>query len=85
MRGSIEPKVKIKTFVAIPYNPYEPQPYERWTLQGLFDLNEEVVVGPEFWDMLGGKGTYEDLLNVFEETGIELRDEIDIKMAHISK
>jgi len=85
MRGSIEPKVKIKTFVAIPYNPYEPQPYERWTLQGLFDLNEEVVVGPEFWDMLGGKGTYKDLLNVFEEAGIELRDEIDRKMVSIRK
>lgn len=85
MRGSIEPKVKIKPFVAIPYNPYEPQPYERWTLQGLFDLNEEVVVGPEFWDMLGGKGTYKDLLNVFEEAGIELRDEIDRKMVSIRK
>lgn len=29
MRGSMKPNVKIKTFVAIPYNPYEPQPYER--------------------------------------------------------
>jgi len=85
MRGSIETKVKIKTFVAIPYNPYEPQPYERWTLQGLFDLNEEVVVGPEFWDMLGGGGTYEDLLKVFEEAGIELRDEINRKMESVIK
>lgn len=85
MRGSIKSKVKIKTFVAIPYNPYEPQPYERWTLQGLFDLNEEVLVGPEFWDMLGGKGTYKDLLNVFEEAGIELRDEIDKKMENLRR
>jgi len=83
MRGSVEPKVKIKTFVAIPYNPYEPQPYERWTLQGLFDLNQEVLVGIEFWDKLGGKGTYDDLLKVFEEAGIELRDEIDKRMKAI--
>lgn len=83
MRGSIEPKVKIKTFVAIPYNPYEPRPYERWTLQGLFDLNQEVVVGPEFWNMLGDDETYEDLLKVFEEAGIELRDEIDRKLARL--
>lgn len=83
MRGSIEPRVKIKTFVAIPYNPYEPQPYERWTLQGLFDLNEEIVVGSEFWDMLGGNGTYEDLLRVFEEAGIELRNEINRKLARL--
>lgn len=83
MRGSVKPDVEINTFVAIPYNPYEPQPYERWTLQGLFDLNEEVLVGPEFWNMLGGPNTYEDLLKVFEEAGIELRDEIDKKIKTI--
>ena len=80
MRGSEKPKAKVKTIVAIPYNPYEPKPYERWTLQGLFDLKEEVLVGVEFWDLLGGKRTYEDLLKVFEEAGLELYDEIDKKM-----
>ncbi|PJE72762.1 MAG: TdeIII family type II restriction endonuclease [Candidatus Tagabacteria bacterium CG10_big_fil_rev_8_21_14_0_10_40_13] len=85
MRGSIKPDVKIKTFVAIPYNPYEPQPYERWTLQGLFDLEKEILVGKEFWDVLGGEGIYDDLLKVFEEAGIELRDEIDKKMKGLNK
>ena len=66
MRGSEKPKANVKTIVAIPYNPYEPKPYERWTLQGLFDLRQEVLVGPEFWDLLGGKNTYEDLLKVFD-------------------
>ena len=66
--------------VAIPYNPYEPKPDERWTLQGLFDLRQEVFVGSEFWDLLDGKGTYEDLLKVFEQAGLELYDEIDKKM-----
>lgn len=83
MRGSVKQNIKIKTFVAIPYNPYEPQPYERWTLQGLFDLNEEVLVGQEFWNMLGGSNTYEDLLKIFEEAGIELRVEIDRKIRTI--
>lgn len=77
MRGSDNPKANIKTVVAIPYNPYEPEPYERWTLQGLFDLEKEVFVGQEFWDFLGGKGTYETLLSCFEQAGIELRPEID--------
>jgi len=85
MRGSKNPKANIKTIVAIPYNPYEPKPYERWTLQGLFDLRQEVLVGPEFWDLLGGKGTYEDLLKVFEKAGIELYDEIDKKMKAIER
>jgi len=83
MRASKDGNVKIKTILAIPYNPYEPEPYERWTLQGLFDLEHEVMVGEEFWDFLGGKGTYEDLLNVFEEAGLELYDEIDEKMRSI--
>jgi hypothetical protein len=84
MRGSQKPNAKVKTIVAIPYNPYEPEPYERWTLQGLFDLKEEVLVGKEFWDFLGGKNTYEDLLDVFEKAGIELYDEIDKKMKSLN-
>lgn len=83
IRGSISQPVKIKTILAIPYNPYEPEPYQRWTLQGLFDLKNEVLVGKEFWDFLGGSNTYEDLLNVFEETGLELYDEIDEKMRNL--
>lgn len=84
MRGSEKPKANIKTIVAIPYNPYEPKPYERWTLQGLFDLRQEVLVGPEFWDLLGGKNTYEDLLKVFEQAGLELYDEIERKMKNLN-
>jgi len=83
MRGSEKPDVEIKTIVAIPYNPYEPEPYERWTLQGLFDLDREVLVGKEFWDFLGGENTYEDLLDVFEKAGLELYDEIDKKMRNL--
>ena len=84
MRGSQNPKVQLKTIVAIPYNPYEPKPYERWTLQGLFDLKSEVLVGAEFWNLLGGKNTYDDLLKVFEEAGLELNDEIGKKMRSLN-
>jgi len=85
MRGSEKPKANIKTIVAIPYNPYEPKPYERWTLQGLFDLRQEVLVGQEFWDLLGGKNTYENLLKVFEQAGLELYGEIDMKMKNLNR
>lgn len=86
MRGSIDNKIKdISTIIAIPYNPYEPQPYERWTLQGLFDLKNEVLVGKDFWDFLGGVNTYEDLLDVFKKAGFELYEEIDKKMKNIKK
>lgn len=72
-----KPKAKIHTLVAIPYNPYEPEAYNRWTMRGMLDLENELKVADEFWDFLGGKNTYKDLLDCFERVGIELRSEID--------
>jgi type II restriction enzyme len=72
-----EPQAKVNTLIAIPYNPYAPKPYSRWTMAGMLDLDEELKVAEEFWDFLGGEGTYEELLNCFERVGLELRDEID--------
>ena len=71
------PKSTVFTMIAIPYNPYEPKPYARWTMKGMLDLKYEVKVAEEFWDFLSGNGTYQDLLDCFEQAGIELRDEID--------
>lgn len=70
-------RLNIQTLIAIPYNPYEPQPYNRWTMRGMIDLENELKVAKEFWDFLGGEGAYEDLLDCFEQVGIEMREEID--------
>lgn len=72
-----KPNANVNTFIAIPYNPYEPEPYTRWTMRGMLDLENELKVADEFWDFLGGKNTYKDLLDCFERVGIELREEID--------
>ena len=71
------PKAKINTYIAIPYNPYEPEPYQRWTLKGMLDVDNELMVGEELWDFWGGKGAYDEVLACFERAGIELRPEID--------
>ncbi|MDE0043401.1 MAG: TdeIII family type II restriction endonuclease [Candidatus Poribacteria bacterium] len=71
------PGLDVHSLIAIPYNPYEPAPYERWTLQGMLDLEKELKVADEFWDFLGGDGAYQDLLDCFESAGIALRPEID--------
>jgi hypothetical protein len=68
---------KVNTLIAIPYNPYAPKPYERWTSKGMLDFKYELKIAEEFWDFLGGKGAYIDLLSCFEQAGIELRPEID--------
>ncbi|MCF7794218.1 MAG: TdeIII family type II restriction endonuclease [Candidatus Cloacimonetes bacterium] len=68
---------KIHTLIAIPYNPYEPKPYQFWTVKGMIDLDQELKVAKDFWDFLGGKDAYEDLLDCFEKAGNEMRDEIN--------
>uniref|UniRef100_Q3ATR9 type II site-specific deoxyribonuclease n=1 Tax=Chlorobium chlorochromatii (strain CaD3) TaxID=340177 RepID=Q3ATR9_CHLCH len=75
------PEATIETFIAIPYNPYEPKPYSRWTMRGMLDLEAELKVAEEFWDFLGGEGTYPQLLDCFERVGCELRSEIDAYFA----
>jgi type II restriction enzyme len=74
---AVNPTANVQTLIAIPYNPYEPQPYNRWTMRGMLDLEHELKVAEEFWDFLGGEGTYIELLDCFEQAGIELRPEID--------
>ena len=69
--------VKINTLIAIPYNPYEPKPYQFWTMAGMLDINNELKVAEQFWDFIGGAGAYNDLLDCFEKSGQELRPEID--------
>ena len=71
------PDAKVNSLIAIPYNPYAPEPYNRWTMRGMLDLPNELKVAEEFWDFLGGAGAYNDLLDIFERVGIELRGEID--------
>lgn len=71
------PGANVQTIIAIPYNPYDPQPYNRWTMRGMLDLQNELKVAEEFWDFLGGTDSYQQLLDIFERVGIELRPEID--------
>jgi type II restriction enzyme len=82
---AINPNANIQTLIAIPYNPYEPQPYNRWTMRGMIDLPQELMVAEEFWDFLGGKGAYTELLDCFEKAGIELRPEIDKYFSKFNK
>lgn len=71
------PMAEVNSYIAIPYNPYEPNPYERWTLKGMLDLERELKVAEEFWNFLGNDNVYSELLNGFEKVGLELRPELD--------
>lgn len=73
----VDSEIDIVTGIAIPYNPYAPKPYERWTMRGLFDLPNEILVAQDWWNFIAGDNIYEELLDCFQVAGIKLRDEID--------
>lgn len=80
LRLSQDKNAKVFTMLAIPYNPYYPEPYQRWTLKGLYDLERgEILVGDEFWNFVAGANIYEELLDVFQDAGEKLKSEIDQK------
>ena len=79
------PKAEVSPFLAIPYNPDEPKPYKHWTIRGMIEIGTQIKVAKEFWDFLAGKEVYDDLLDCFEEVGIEMRDKIDAYFARFQK
>jgi len=75
----------IKVFLAFPYNPYHPQPYERFTEQGVLDRGKEFLIGKEYWDFLGGENTFEELLALFDEVGKRFKEKISHKIQQVAK
>ena len=59
---------KINPILAIPYNPYAPNPYNAIGHNRL-ERGTELLVGKEFWDLVGGDGCYDDLESVFKNIG----------------
>lgn len=74
----------IKVFLAFPYNPYHPQPYERFTEQGVLEKREEFLVGKEYWDFLGGENTFEELLTLFDDVGKKFKKRIRSKIQEVA-
>ncbi len=81
MRRSHFPKVK--TYFAMGYNPYgEERSLYRWNVVLRYtDLQNQVLIGKEFWDLLGGDGTYEELLSIYKEVGREKGKELIDRLA----
>ncbi len=76
---------KVNTILAIPYNPYHPKPYSRFTMQGYLDEEKELYVAEKFWELLGGKGTYKEVLDIFDEIGKEFKEKIQEKIKEVAR
>ena len=75
----------VKTILAFPYNPYYPEPYVRFTEQGLLERGEEFLVGEEYWDFLGGENTFKELLEEFDVVGKRFKEQIIEKIKQVAK
>lgn len=66
-------------YYALPYNPYGKRENYAWSFPARwFDMhNDEVVlIGDEFWEKIGGVGTYKAFINAVNEVGREYKDRI---------
>lgn len=55
----------------------EVQAATRIDLLPFFDFTNEVMLGAEFWDFVGGDGAHDELLAIYEDVGEEFASEID--------
>lgn len=76
---------QVRIYLGMYYNPYFPKEYERWTCLKFFDKGNDFLIGKDFWDFLGGSGAYEELIEIYEQIGEEIRPVLDAKFKSIAK
>ncbi|GBE41272.1 MjaII restriction endonuclease [bacterium BMS3Bbin09] len=69
-----------ETYLALYYNPGGSTRKDyNWSVPSkIFNMKSDncVLIGKEYWDFLGGEGTYEELLDIFKEIGEKTRPQL---------
>lgn len=76
---SMEPRQVDEAYYALPYNPYGRREDYAWGFpQRWFNMQEDaaVLIGDEFWNRIGGIGTYQSFIDAVNEIGPLYRDRI---------
>jgi hypothetical protein len=66
-------------FYALPYNPYGKKEDYMWSFPARwFNMRKDpsVLIGGEFWDLIGGEGTYANFIREVNLLGREYRERI---------
>lgn len=68
-----ERRPKVNAYFAMAYNPYgtHRDEYKHSFSLSYLDMANEVLLGNEFWKLMGGPGTYDELLDIYREVGRE--------------
>lgn len=75
LRLSIDRNANIDTRIGIPYNPYYPADYLRWTSNEL--SSQDLLVQNDLWEAFAGYDAFDEIINTFSKVGHELKEEID--------
>jgi hypothetical protein len=76
---AMKPKKVEYSFFALPYNPYGKKEDYAWSFpMRWFNMqqDESVLIGNEFWDLIGGSGTYDNFIKEVNSIGKEYRERI---------
>ncbi|MCX6376812.1 MAG: TdeIII family type II restriction endonuclease [Armatimonadetes bacterium] len=76
---SMLPRQVDDAYYALPYNPYGKREDYKWSFPARwFDMQADpvVLIGNEFWDKIGGEGTYESFIAAVNEIGPEYKRRI---------
>lgn len=71
---------KVRTYFAMAYNPYgdSRSDYKHSFSLNYLDMENQVILGKEFWDFVGGPGTNEEIIEIYREVGqIKSHDMLD--------
>ncbi|MDG6987827.1 MAG: TdeIII family type II restriction endonuclease [Nitrososphaerota archaeon] len=64
-------------YLAFAYNPFiTREKYAHSFTKAIMDMDEEVLMGVEMWDKIGGTGSYDELIKAVDEAGEEKRKEL---------
>ncbi len=68
-----ESRPDAQSYYAMAYNPYGPNRSDyKWSVARKYTPFEQaVIMGHEFWNIIGGETAYEELLDIYQEVGRE--------------
>lgn len=67
---------KVAIIFGVYYNNNE-EDYENWKVSPMFESGKGLFVQEEFWDFLGGKGTFKEIIEVITEVREEVKSLIE--------
>lgn len=76
---AMQPQFVTDSFFALPYNPYGKRENYAWSFPERWfrmKTDRNVLIGDDFWDLIGGEGTYQMFITEINKLGLEYRHRI---------